>query len=420
MARLLLVHLYVIPISLFLPQEAGCVLIADELANELTFDPGGVFNETLSIVADNFYDPEFDFDLWRQSLEGDFQRAAMAKTRVEFSEIMSEVLGTLNSSHTAYLSRLDPKRYQLLGIFHSMFADSAEAEFLYAGIGLDTRDDAGTHVVVSVFDGFAAQKADIQFGDRILTVDGQPFHPILSFANCAGQDVTIRLRRGSRILDVRTTVEWIDGRQMFELAMDASVRKIRLDEGTIGYVHLWSYAGTVFQEKLRSLLLWGELSQCDGVVLDLRDGWGGADINNLNLFRAPIARIESTSRSLGKQNYTGVWNKPVAIVANERSTSGKELFTYGFKKLDLGKVVGTRTAGAVLGGRPFMLSNGDVVYVAVADVLVDGQRLEGQGVEPDVDVPRSYNESTTEDPQLDAAVKILQTEISATLGPRGS
>ena len=50
------------------------------------------------------------------------------------------------------------------------------------------------------------------------------------------------------------------------------------------------------------------------------------------------------------------------------------------KKYGMGEVIGTPTAGAVLAARAFLLSDGSLLLLAVNDVFVDGQRLEGVGV----------------------------------------
>ena len=102
-----------------------------------------------------------------------------------------------------------------------------------------------------------------------------------------------------------------------------------------------------------------------------------------------------------------MWGKPVALITNGGSTSGKELFTYGFKKLKLGEIIGTTTAGAVVAGRCSILKNGDVLYLAVSDVSIDGQRLEGRGVDPTISIERPIPYAAGSDPQLDKAVEVL-------------
>ncbi len=162
---------------------------------------------------------------------------------------------------------------------------------------------------------------------------------------------------------------------------------------------------------MQNLVLFGPLSDCDGLVLDLRDGWGGASLEYLNLFREPIVEITTESRQGDTSNYSGVWGKPVTLLVNRRSTSGKELFSYGFRKLGLGAIVGETTAGAVLAGGPTMLSNGDVLYLAVTDIRVDGRRLEGVGVPPTLPVQRPLPWALGADPPRDRAIADLVNRV---------
>jgi carboxyl-terminal processing protease len=364
--------------------------------------------EVIGIVEGHFYDanavsnPEWKKAV--QKLRDDSDKMADSD---QLANRINALLATLNTSHTQYFSKGDPKRYQLLGLFHTLYDQKREDLFVYEGIGIGTRRFDGQTVVLSVFDGFPAQKAGLRFGDRIVSVDDASFHPIRSFQGKTGKTVRVKVDRNGVTTEIEVQVVKIDGRTMFKKAAEASVRSIEHNGKKIGYIHLWSYAGSQYQELLREQVLWGELSKCDALVLDLRDGWGGADLNYLNLFRAPIAETFFRNRDGSTGTYNGVWGKPVALLVNERSTSGKELFTYGFRKLQLGPVIGTQTAGAVLAGRIFLLSSGDALYLAVRDVGIDGIRLEGKGVTPDIMVDRSPLRSIDGDAQLQKAIEEL-------------
>jgi len=383
--------------------------------------PLATFDEIDGLVQEHFFDPAFDAEAWQERSVGFRQQAGQADSRDKFAAIVNDWLATLHSSHTHYYSRLDPKRYQLLSVFASVFESEPADSFVYQGIGIDTQQLDGKTCVTAVYDGLPADEAGLQFGDRILSVDGAPFHAIRSFLNRAGQTVTLEIERGGAIERRDVRVAMLDGRTMFHRALEASVRIVEHDGLKIGYLHAWSYASSKYHEFIRSTLLWGSLSGCDGLVLDLRDGWGGADINYLNLFREPIAEIRSQSRSSPPQNFTGVWGKPVTLLINSRSTSGKELFAYGFQKLGLGRIVGERSAGAVLAGRVFVLTNGDILYLAVQDIEVDGQRLEGQGIQPDDVVARPLPGDADfrpgVDPQLERAIEYLGERCRAPFSP---
>ncbi len=373
---------------------------------KLDFDKHELLNEISTLVKEHFYDPTFNTDVWNRQLDECREQLEEVTTLDQFDKKVNDLLASLNTSHTYFFTRNNPKRYQLLGVFHQLFDKNDTSLFRYEGIGIDTRTIEDKNFIISVYDGFPAAKAGLTFGDQIVSVNGNSFHPIESFSGKANSSVTIELVRNNNPLTIKVPVTVLDGRTMFETALQSSIRIIEQNEKKIGYLHIWSYAGSKYQEQLREAILWGKLSQCDALIVDLRDGWGGADINNLNLFRDPIAIIKSTPRDGPIGSYSGVWEKPVALITNERSTSGKELFAYGFKKLRLGKIIGEKTAGAVVAGRIFKLSSGDLLYLAVNDVHVDGKRLEGIGVMPDVIVNRPI-ESKTNDPQLERALKEL-------------
>lgn len=369
-------------------------------------------DEVVGLVEEHFYDAAaVSSTKWKKAVRKIRDNADRAIEQDQLAHDVNSLLATLNTSHTNYYSKGDPKRYQLLGLFKGLYDQSRDDFFIYEGIGIGTCNIDGEIVIVSVFDGFPAQKAGLRFGDRIISIDDSKFHPIESFEGRTGKTVRIKVNRHSVVTEIDVKVVKLDGRTMFEEAAKNSIRSIDHHGNKVGYIHLWSYAGLQYQELLRQQVLWGELSKCDALVLDLRDGWGGADLNYLNLFRAPIASTSFRGRDGSTGSYSGVWEKPVALLVNERSTSGKELFTYGFKKLTIGPVVGSPTAGAVVAGRIFLLSNGDVLYLAVRDVSVDGIRLEGKGVKPDIIVDRSPQCSIDGDSQLQKVVEEVVKKI---------
>ncbi len=64
-------------------------------------------------------------------------------------------------------------------------------------------------------------------------------------------------------------------------------------------------------------------------------------------------------------------------------------------------------AGALLAGTAFLLSDGSLLILAVEDAAVDGERLEGKGVAPSIEVPFDIRYAAGKDPQLDKAIEVL-------------
>jgi carboxyl-terminal processing protease len=193
---------------------------------------------------------------------------------------------------------------------------------------------------------------------------------------------------------------------MFEDAIEESARIIKRDGVKVGYVHVWSYAGLQNHRRLLDTLQEEPLRSADVLVWDIRGGWGGANPNYLNLFNQDVPVMTMVGRDGVRRDLDSQWRKPAVLLIDDGTRSGKEIIAYGFKKHGIGPVVGTKTAGAVVFGKPILLSNGAMLYLAVADVLVDGVRLEGKGVEPDIAVPFDVRYAGGSDPQLEKAVAV--------------
>jgi carboxyl-terminal processing protease len=193
---------------------------------------------------------------------------------------------------------------------------------------------------------------------------------------------------------------------MFLDAMKASVEILQCDGVKVGYVHIWSYAAESYQAQL-DVELNGRLRGADALVIDLRDGWGGASPRYLWPFVAPPLTLKITERGAQPTTHEEVWTKPVCLLVNEGTRSGKELLTYYFKKVHRGSVVGSQTAGALMFGRPIVISDGSLLFLAVADLAIDGKRLEGVGVSPDVEMPFRPEFTGGSDPQKKRAVETV-------------
>jgi carboxyl-terminal processing protease len=193
---------------------------------------------------------------------------------------------------------------------------------------------------------------------------------------------------------------------MFLTGMEASAHVVQANGQRIGYVHVWRYAGYSYQRALEHLIAEGALKDADALIWDLRDGWGGAIPEYLDLFNARAPTMQVTDRN-GAHEFEDVkWRKPVAMLVNGGTRSGKEILAYGFKKYRLGEVIGTHTEGAVLAATAFLIGGG-LLLLAVDDVLVDGVRLEGIGVEPTIEVQAGQTSAEHGDPQLDRAISVL-------------
>ena len=375
------------------------------------------FDDVWETVRDRFYDPRLHGLDWQAVRARYRPQAAAAGSGEGTAVVVNAMLGELGASHTRYYTPADPAYYQLADIFSYALAHRGlkrifpSGEVTYPGIGVFTEvDDQGRLFVTGAVEGAPAHEAGLLVGDEILSVDDGPFRPVESFRGKVGAPVSLAIRRtpGAAPMTIRIVPAEIQPAAMFLRGLRASARVIAAGAGArIGYVHVWSYASRRYQAALEELIAEGALRDADALVWDLRDGWGGAQPDYLDLFNARAPTMQVTDRN-GETGMVDVkWRKPVAMLINDGTRSGKEVLAYGFKEYRLGELVGIRTEGAVLAATAFLIGDSGLLLLAVEDVRVDGQRLEGVGVAPTIEVPFDPRFAAGSDPQLDRAVQIL-------------
>ncbi|MEO0455771.1 MAG: S41 family peptidase [Cyanobacteria bacterium P01_A01_bin.114] len=378
----------------------------------------GLFETVWETIHDEFYDPDFNGVDWAALGKQYRPRVAQAASQADKAALINEMLEQLQTSHTHLYTTDEPAYYQLLGIFYPRISDLQsqlqerfpDGKIEYAGIGIVTAQSKGSNFIKAIFDGSPAAAAGLQVGDQILSVDNQPFQPIKSFLDKVDQPVTLTVQKspnpGSQ-KEITVTPKLFDGITMFVDAMAESVDVVKKKGQQIGYIHAWSYASEDYQQQLEDELIYGHLKDADALVLDLRDGWGGAPLTALHPYTARGPSLTSIRRDGTASTYRGHWSKPVVMLVNEGSRSAKEILAYGFQQYEIGPVVGSPTPGAVVAGRAFLMPDDSLLYVAVADVYLDDQvRLEGVGVTPDVIVPFPLEHAQGVDPQKERAIAL--------------
>jgi carboxyl-terminal processing protease len=203
---------------------------------------------------------------------------------------------------------------------------------------------------------------------------------------------------------IEPTEEWAEAQRAGSRVIDAP------DGVRAGYAWLWSCAGDRPAAQLADALH-GPLADADGLIVDLRDGWGGCDPALVSQFDREAPVITMIDRAGKRTVYAPAWTRPLVLLVNHRTRSGKAVVAAALQRHRRALVVGEHTAGAVVAGQPFALADGSLLYLAVADVLVDGARLEGVGVVPDVVVADDVAQSEGRDPVLERARAVLSAEV---------
>lgn len=263
---------------------------------------------------------------------------------------------------------------------------------------------------------------DIRAGDVITKVNGKRMEnlPDLTIALDfkAGQQVLIEFARGNEtfeeiIVPISTRSEgmllytdWVDGNQ-------AHVRDATDNE--IGYLHIRAMGSNDIESFARDFF---EHYDKDGLIIDVRGNRGGNIDSWLigTLLRQAWGFWQSPHGGPPYTNMQQAFRGHLIVLMNEGTYSDGETFAAGVKALDLGPLIGTRTAGAGiwLSDRNPLIDRGQARVAEYAQYGLDGRWLvEGRGISPDIEVENlpfaSYN---GEDAQLDAAIAWLEQKIA--------
>lgn len=318
-------------------------------------------------------------------------------------------LAELGVSHTERYTPDDPGYYGLLAIFEPLFQKNPEVESL--GLGLVEREDGW--FVSRAFPGGPGEAAGLRRGDLLVSADGAPFHPIRSLRGKAGRPVSleVRSRRDGPARTVSATPRLAHPKQEWLEAQRAGTRLLESRGMRVAYAPLWSCAGDDHRELLKEALQ-GDLAEAQALIVDLRGGWGGCNPDFVSLFNPMVPELVRIDREGRRSALPAAWTRPLVVLIDGGSRSGKEAVSRALQRHRLATLVGERTAGAVLAGKPILLSDGSLLYLAVSDIQVDGERLEGVGVTPDVPVASELPYAEGRDPQLDRALEVAVGKIT--------
>ncbi|MCC6396198.1 MAG: PDZ domain-containing protein, partial [Bacteroidetes bacterium] len=256
-------------------------------------------------------------------------------------------------------------------------------------------------------------------GDVILAINGSstlsvPSTEIL-LRNQAGQQVLLRVRSadGKKESDVIVTPISLDDETNLRYTEWEYTRRLRVEQagkGDLGYVHLRAMGGGNYTEWVKNFY---PVFDRKGLIIDVRHNRGG-NIDSWILEKLLRRAWFYWQGRVGKPtwNMQHAFRGHMVVLCNERTASDGEAFAEGFRRLGLGKVIGTRTWG----GEIWLSSSNVLVDRGIATAAETGVfgpegewLIEGRGVEPDIVVDNLPHATFSgQDAQLDAAVKHLQ------------
>jgi carboxyl-terminal processing protease len=363
-----------------------------------------------------------------QAVHAEFRpKIEKAGNTEEARAVMREMLDRLHQTHFA--------------IFPASVLEDVDVEAMGDGSpGIDARVLDGETVVVRLDPGSPAEKAGVQPGWKILSVDGKELAPaILKLqSDPAVHELTLEHALAARLSGAAggsIRVRFVDGANRERtLDLGLGLPRGQLSQfGNLPPMHVWFeskkigdagyVAFNMFLDLPRVMTGFGNAitscAQCSGFIIDLRGNPGGIAgmamgmagwlVSGQNeLLGVMYLRDGTVKFSINPR--LEAFNGPVAILVDGTSASTSEIFAGGLQDLHRARIFGTRTAAAALPSIIEKLPNGDGFQYAVANYISEGGKpLEGIGVTPDVEVKLTRKALLAgRDPVIDAALEWIQ------------
>ena len=384
------------------------VAVKGEMVLDEQAERAYLFDHIVRQVFEKFYDRDLHGVDW-DSLAAEYKEfLPHINNNHDYAEMLSELLGELNASHTgARYRKKDPTGDQTasLGAFFNPE---------YAGTGLKIIEIIQNGPLVD------AEKK-IKNGIIIEKVDGQEitgemnYYPLLN--RKAGQWCLLSFYDPDSKERWTKNVKLISGEDesklLYKRWIKANREKVRQLSGSrVGYVHIRGMADPYYRELIKEVL--GEEVNREALVVDTRWNGGGDLTEDLTNFLNGDVYETLYIREKRLGYYApNRWTKPSIVLTNEGNYSDGHCFPCAYRDLEIGKVVGMPVAGTCTAVWWEKLQNEIVFGIPVMGIEdKSGDILENKQFEPDVKVWNDYDQSAIgKDQQLERAVVEIMLEL---------
>ncbi|RLE19299.1 MAG: peptidase S41 [Acidobacteria bacterium] len=328
----------------------------------------------------------------------------------DFAELLSELLGELNASHTGCrFYSMDPKGDRTASL----------------GLLFDTKWTGKGMKVTEILEKGPFDRADTKISPGVVIekINGVLLTPAINVNRLlnrkAGQKVLLSLydpagkKRWNETVKPESTYR--ESGQLYRRWVKRNRQEVdRLSKGRLGYVHIRSMSDSSYRELYSEAL--GRMADKEALVVDTRFNGGGNLVDDLVTFLngKKYMSFKPPRQGIVGQESHDKWTKPSIVIASEGNYSDAHCFPWAYHTLKLGKIVGMPVAGTCTFVWWERLQDSSLVY-GIPNMAVEsnsGTTLEGTQLEPDI---RVMNEpaivSTDRDQQLETAVEVMLSEL---------
>lgn len=400
-----------------------------------------VFDRVDKLVQTRYFDPHYNGTNWPELVDKHRPRILAATDDGAFETEVNSLLHELGTSHTHF--------------FNSRTRISGDSSINATFRSIPT-DDGPRWAFQDVQPGGPADRAGIKPGDVLLAIENVAIAPpkIPDFRMGSSAALALIQRNGTdRELKLTVNTAIPKYRECPYTEPQNVVASVL--GNSIGYIKVAMFPGIIGVELAHEIdRAIEKLRECDRLIVDLRGNPGGG-IGGLRLMsylvpdKRPVGysltrkRAESGYRKEELATLNGIpdqkWKLPllafrfigrdlsivvvtegrgpqrfhrrIVALVNEHTSGAAEMVAGFVQENGLGKVVGTRTAGRLLGGKGFKVGHDYILMLPVGAYLSwNGHRYEGNGIDPDIQVDWSAPHGERGDAQLQQAISVLSSD----------
>lgn len=376
-----------------------------------------IFTESWRQMKYFFYDPNMHGIDWENMKTKYNVLVPYVNSRYDLTYILGEMIGELNVGH-AYVGdgdRVIPEKIKL-GLLGAKLSRDASGYYKIEKIL------AGQNWDKSVRSPLTEVGVDVKEGDFIIAVNGNPtktmndiYELLIGRANTP-VELTVSSSPSESTTRKVIVIPIDDESQLYYFNwVQNNIKKVNeATNGEVGYIHIPDMGVEGLNEFVK--YYYPQLRK-KALIIDDR-GNGGGNVSPMIIERL---RRELSMMAMGRntsQNTVpeGMVLGPKVCLINQYSASDGDLFPYQFRKMNIGKLIGTRTWGGVVGIRgtlPFV-DGGSLMRPEFAHYNADGSDwiVEGYGVDPDIEIRNDpAREFEGIDDQLNKAIEVILDEL---------
>ncbi len=377
-----------------------------------------IFTESWRQMRDFFYAPNMHGVDWPAVREKYAALVPFVEHRADLSYLIGEMIGELGAGHT-YVGGGDlpkPRRIKLGLLGARISKDPGSGYFRIDSILKGENWQAKNRSPLTEIG------VDAREGDYILAVNGKSTAEMPNLYEAlvgkAGKQVQLTLNSAANTANSReVTVVPIDNEAELYYYSWVQSNIARVNEATggqVGYIHIPDMGVKGLNEFIK--YYYPQLQKKALIIDDRGNGGGNVSPMIIERLRREITMFTFARNTVASVDPGGMQWGPKICLIDEFSASDGDLFPYRFRQMKLGKLVGKRTWGGVVGIRgslPF-LDGGSLNKPEFSRFGLDGKEwiIEGTGVEPDVRVDNDPAlEFSGTDQQLDKAIELILEEL---------